>query len=190
MDYTDIQVSVSQEPFLFLRTLTNAAKAHVWGFEADADWQFTDGWRLTAGAGYLKTRYDRFMPEPGRDVSGTGFGTAPEWTFNTALDYDHESAHGRWQAHVDARYLIPPRDFVLRTLPFVGEYPLLGAWAGYSPDSEAWRLRLWVKNLTDTHKPKTNFHWGAGLGPLLDNITVQYETPRRWGLTLDIPFGR
>lgn len=190
MDYTDIQVSVSQEPFLFLRTLTNAAKAHVWGFEADAGWHLAPDWRLSTGAGYLKTRYDQFMPEPGRDVSGTGFGSAPEWTFNAALDYDHENAHGRWQAHVDARYLIPPHDFVLRTLPFVGEYPLVGAWAGYSPKNGAWRLKLWVKNLTDTHKPKTNFHWGAGLGPLLDNITVQYEMPRRWGLTLDIPFGR
>ncbi|HHI88806.1 MAG TPA: TonB-dependent receptor, partial [Hellea balneolensis] len=190
MDYQDIQVSISQEPFLFLRTLTNAAKAHIVGFEADMDWQFAPNWRVSGGAGYIKTRYDRFEPEPGRDLSGTGFGTAPKWTFNGALDYEHADRHGRWQAHIDGHYLIAPDDFVLRTLPFVGQYPVFNGWIGFAPKNRAWQIRLWVKNLGNTHRPKTNFHWGAGLGPLLDNITVQYEPPRRYGLSLSVPFGR
>ena len=72
MDYTDIQVSVSRPPFLFLKSLTNAAKAHIQGFEAEMEAQITDELRIAAAFGYVKTRYDEFIPSPGVDLSGTG----------------------------------------------------------------------------------------------------------------------
>ncbi len=189
MDYTDIQVYISQEPFLFLRTLTNAAKARVWGVEADMNWRASKNLNVGANLGYLKTRYTEFIPEPGRDLSGTGFGTAPELSFSAVVDYQHPLENGTWQTHLDYANQIAPDDFELRTLGFVGSHAVVNAWTGYRPSNGTWAARLWVKNLFDLNKPVTNFHWGAGLGPLLDNVTVQYEKPRRYGITLDYYFG-
>ncbi|MBL4855211.1 MAG: TonB-dependent receptor [Robiginitomaculum sp.] len=190
MDYTDIQVSISQEPFLFLRTLTNAAKARVWGVEADMNWRMTENLNVGASLGYLKTRYTEFMPEPGRDLSGTGFGTAPELSFSAVVDYQHPLKNGTWQTHLDYANQTAPNDFELRTLSFVGSHAIVNGWTGYRPQHGKWAVKLWVKNLFDLNKPVTNFRWGAGLGPLLDNVTVQYEKPRRYGITLDYYFGQ
>ena len=190
MDYTDIQVSISQEPFLFLRTLTNAAKAHIWGLEADMVWQAAPGLNLSANAGYLKTNYDEFTPEPGRDLAGTGFGTAPEFSFSAALDYTKPVLAGEWQLHVDYKNQTAPDDFKLRTIPLTGSHAVVNAWSGYTPANANWSVKLWVKNLADLDKPTTNFHWGAGLGPLLDNVTQQYETPRQYGISFDYAFGQ
>jgi len=188
MDYTDIQVSISREPFLFLRTLTNAAKAHIWGLEMDLVLQATPNLNISANAGYLKTQYDIFTPEPGRDLSGTGFGTAPELSFSAALDYRRALLGGEWQAHLDYKNQTAPDDFKLRTLPFVGSHGIINAWAGFAPADENWSVKLWVRNLANLDKPTTNFHWGAGLGPLLDNVTQQYEKPRSYGLSFDYKF--
>lgn len=189
MDYTDIQVSISQEPFLFLRTLTNAAKAHIWGLEMDMVWQVTPNLNMSAHAGYLKTQYDVFTPEPGRDLSGTGFGTAPELSFSAAMDYRRTWLGGGWQVHMDYKNQTAPDDFELRTIPFVGSHGIINAWMGFAPDHENWSVKLWMRNLANLDKPTTNFHWGAGLGPLLDNVTQQYEKPRSYGLSFDYKFG-
>jgi iron complex outermembrane receptor protein len=189
MDYSDIQVAVSQEPFLFLRTLTNAARAHISGFEADTTVAVDDHLTLSGTAGYLKTRYDQFIPSPGRDLAGTGFGTAPEWSFSAAADYARSfGSAGEWRAHMDVRYAVAPDDFELSTLAFVGEYALANGWVSYAPQEGAWRIKLWVENLTDVNKPEVNFLWGAGLGPLIENETARYQSPRRYGLTLDYRF--
>lgn len=189
MDYTDIQVSISQEPFLFLRTLTNAAKAHIWGLEMDASLQITPNFHINTSAGYLKTSYDEFVSEPGRDLSGTGFGTAPEFSFSTALDYQRDISFGQWRVHVDYKNQTAPDDFALRTIPFVGSHGIVNGWTGFTPTHEKWSVKLWVRNLANLDKPTTNFHWGAGLGPLLDNITQQYEKPRSYGVSFDYTFG-
>ncbi|MCF6219972.1 MAG: TonB-dependent receptor [Robiginitomaculum sp.] len=189
MDYTDIQVSVSKEPFLFLRTLTNAAKARIWGFEVDMAWQVLPDLNLSANAGYLKTRYDEFMPEPGRDLAGTGFGTAPEFSFSAAVDYKRPVMAGDWKIHFDYSNQTAPDDFQLRNLPFTGSHALVNAWTGYTPANANWSVKLWVRNLANFDKPTTNFHWGAGLGPLLDNVTQQHEKPRTYGISFDYQFG-
>ncbi len=189
MDYTDIQVSISREPFLFLRTLTNAAKAHIWGVETDIAWQVTANLNMSANAGYLKTQYDAFISEPGRDLSGTGFGTAPELSFSAALDYRRTLLGGDWKTHIDYKNQTAPDDFKLRTIPFVGSHAIINAWTGFAPENANWSVKLWVRNLANLDKPITNFHWGAGLGPLLDNVTRQYEKPRSYGLSFDYQFG-
>ena len=63
---------------------------------------------------------------------------------------------------------------------------IVNAHPGFKADSGRWGLRLWVKNLFDVNAAEVNFHWGAGLGPLLDNITARYQQPRTYGVTLDL----
>lgn len=190
MDYTDIQVSIADPTFAFLRNLANAASAHIQGFEADITMRPAHGLKISAGLGYLKTRYDSFTPNPGDDRSGTGFGTAPKWTLNASVDYRIPiGEHGHLMTHLDYRDRVVPDDFVFETLAFVGDHATANAWLGYAPKHENWQVKLWVKNLTNADDPQTNFHWGAGLGPLLDNITVQYERPRSYGFALNYKFG-
>ncbi len=194
MDYTDIQVSVSDSEFSFLRSLTNAAKAHVEGFEIDTGFDLGHGFDLAVNLGYLKSRYDDFEPSPGDDRSGTGFGNAPVWTIGASLDYQHEihweSLPGTLDWHFDFTQFTAPDDFVFDTLAFVGDYGLANTALSYQPRNHGWGIEFWVQNLFDVNKPRTNFHWGAGLGPLLDNVTVQYERPRTYGVSVNYTFGR
>ncbi|MBL4871757.1 MAG: TonB-dependent receptor, partial [Robiginitomaculum sp.] len=192
MDYTDIQVSVSRPPFLFLKTLTNAAKAHIYGFEAEMEAQITDELRVSTAVGYVKTQYDEFSPSPGVDLAGTGFGTAPDWTISAALDYTKPlRSGGEIILHTDYTDRSVPDDFApeTRTLTFVGDYAVTNVSAAYRARGGKWKAGLWVKNLFDVNEPAVNFLWGAGLGPLIENETIQYEPPRTYGLTLDYVFG-
>jgi outer membrane receptor protein involved in Fe transport len=191
MDYTDIQVSVSQEPFLFLRRLTNAAKAHISGFEADMAAQITNDLKLTASAGYVRTRYDRFTPRPTLDLSGQSFGTAPVWTFSFATDYRRSLSGGQTlSAHLDYTDRTAPSVTPPDALAFVGDHALFNGALGYGASNGRWRAQLWVKNITNVKKPVASKLWGAGLGPLIENETVRYQLPRMFGLSLTRTFGR
>lgn len=152
-------------------------------------WQVTHELSLSANTGYLKTRYDEFIPAPGRDLSGTGFGTAPEFSFSAAVDYSRPVMGGNWQIHLDYSNQTAPDDFQLRDLPFTGSHALVNGWTGYAPENASWSVSFWVRNLANLDKPTTNFHWGAGLGPLLDNVTQKYEKPRTYGISIDYNFG-
>ncbi len=192
MDYTDIQVTVSRPPFLFLKSLTNAAKAHIQGFEAEMEAQVTDELHVAAALGYVKTRYDGFEPSPGVDLSGTGFGNSPDWTWSATLDYTKPLASGaKFKFHADYTDRSVPDDFAPQSHPltFVGDYAVTNLSTGYVADNGKWQANLWVKNLFDVNDPAVNFLWGAGLGPLIENETISYEPPRTYGLTLEYRFG-
>ena len=191
MDYTDIQVAVSQEPFLFLRRLTNAAKAHISGFEADMAAQITNDLKLTASAGYVRTRYDLFLPRPNLDLSGQSFGTAPVWTFSFATDYRRSLSGGMTvSAHLDYTDRTAPSVTPPDALAFVGDHALFNGSFGLDMTQGNWRALLWVKNITNVKKPIATKLWGAGLGPLIENETVRYQPPRMFGLSLTRTFGR
>ncbi len=192
MDYTDIQVAVNREPFLFLKTLTNAAKAHIQGFEADIEAQLTDNLRVSAAVGYVQTHYDEFEPSPGVDLSGTGFGVAPDWTISATADYTKPLAGGaQVLLHGDYTDRNAPKDFApeTRSLSFVGDYAVTNLSVGYRAANGHWKAGIWVKNLFDVDDPSVNFLWGAGLGPLIENETIQYEPPRTYGVSFEYLFG-
>lgn len=192
MDYTDIQVAVSREPFLFLRSLTNAAEAHIQGFELEVEGQITPELRISTAFGYVKTRYDVFEPSPGVDLSGTGFGIAPDWTLSATVDYVRPLAGGgSWSVHADYTDRRAPDDFAPQTHPlsFVGDYAVSNLSTGYAAKNGKWKAKIWVNNVFDVNKPSVNFLWGSGLGPLIENETVRYEPPRTYGLTLAYMLG-
>ncbi len=190
MDYTDIQASVSRPPFLFLQSLTNAAKAHISGFEADLTARLSNHLNASAVVGYVRTRYDEFSPSPGVSLAGTSFGTAPVWSLSTALDYHRPLTNGgELSAHIDYVNRTAPATVPPGSPGFVGDYGLANGWVGYEPGHGNWQVRLWVKNIADVNLPAVNKLWGAGLGPLIENETVRYEPPRTFGLSFSIQFG-
>ncbi len=190
MDYTDIQVAISRPPFLFLKSLENAAKAHISGFEADLQAQATDRLRLALAAGYTHSRFDRFAPGPGINLAGFSFGTAPVWTYSAAADYTLPLARGGALAlHLDYAGRTAPSRIPPGVLAFVGDYGIANGWLGYEPQDKAWEARLWVRNIFDVNRPAATKLWGAGLGPLIENRTVRYEPPRMAGIDIRFRFG-
>ncbi len=185
MDYTDIQASVSRPPFLFLRSLTNAAKAHITGFEADVSARISPALKLSASTGYVRSRYDRFIPSPGTDLSGTSFGNAPVWTISSAIDYAQPLPGGQTlNAHLDYTNRTAPHKLAPGEPAFVGDYGIFNGAISYGEPNTKWKIALWVKNIGNVQLPMATKLWGAGLGPLIENQTVRYEPPRRFGISL------
>lgn len=189
MDYSDIQVSVSLPPLLFVRQLVNAAEAHIEGVEADFSAALTPSLRLSGSAGYLLTRYDEFMPDPSTDLSGSGFGNAPKWTANVALDYEQPiEGVGDGLLHVDYALVTGPGAFVSNpAFDVVSGYSMLNAFAGLAFGDDRWRVTVWGKNLLDSNEPISSTLWGAGLGLNEHNVYI-YQEPRTFGGTIKVAF--
>ncbi|MFT3763667.1 MAG: TonB-dependent receptor [Pseudoxanthomonas sp.] len=65
--------------------IINAAKAHLYGFEAEVRHRIGADFDWYAGLGYSRTRYDEFNAQAGAsftDYSGYEFAYAPRWTFS------------------------------------------------------------------------------------------------------------
>lgn len=190
MDYTDIQVSISDPRFPYFRLLANAASAHITGFEADIEAQITSGLTVSGAIGHVKTQYDNFKPSDSVDLSGTGFGSSPNWTYSAAVDYTAPlTADLLANLHVDYTDRSVPSDFAPQSHPlaFVGDYGVTNLSIGIEADR--WDAKLWVKNVFDVNDPAVNFVWGRGLGSRIENETVSYEPPRTVGVTLGYRFG-
>jgi len=184
MDYTDIQVSIQVPPLLFVRQLQNAAAAHLQGFEFDGSLALTDNLVLSGSVGYLKSEYDEFKPSPTDDLSGTGFGSHPEWTLSAALDYTHPVPSGELLIHLDTTVITVPDDFQPnRAALDLGGYSTLNGQIAYKSSSGNWRLALWGQNLLDHDDPLSTTVWGAGLGLNRHDVYI-YQPPRSYGLTL------
>lgn len=184
MDYTDIQVSVSVPPMLFVRQLENAASAHIQGFELDGSIALTDNLVFSGGVGYVETEYDEFRPSPTLDLSGTGFGNTPEWTINAALDYTYSLTRGNIQLHVDASIVTVPDDFNTNATALqLGDYSMLNGQIAYETADGDWRFALYGQNLLDHDDPLSTTVWGAGLGPNQHTVYV-YQPPRTFGVSV------
>ncbi|WP_129778393.1 TonB-dependent receptor [Peristeroidobacter soli] len=158
-DYTDLQLT------RFTGTATqlqNAADAEVYGLEVEMEASIGSGWTLMAGASALKSEYVKFdnavsfvtNPVTGLgaqtilDVSGNNLQRTPEFTFNAAVDYRQPLAAGELGFNVgyyfnDGLYFEP--DNQLRQ----PSYSLVNAEVSWSAPNDAYRVRLWAKNLLD-----------------------------------------
>jgi iron complex outermembrane recepter protein len=188
-DYTDIQVGVSLPPLLFVRQLVNAAEAHIQGVELDGSVALTPNLRLSAAVGYLKTEYDEFRPDPATDLSGSGFGNAPEWTSSAALDYERQLGDaGDLLFHLDYANVSGPGDFVSNpAFDVVGGYSLLNGSIGFRSQGGRWSASLWGRNLLDHDSPTSSTLWGAGLGLNQHNVYT-YQAPRSYGISVRFDF--
>jgi iron complex outermembrane receptor protein len=189
MGYTDIQVSISVPPLLFVQQLQNAAEAHIQGFEIDGSYSITENFQISGSAGYLKTEYDDFQPTPDIDLSGTGFGNAPDWTLDAAMDYQYPIADaGDLLFHLDYTTITTPDDFEPnRTALELKGFSTVNGFVAFNSDDNKWRLTLWVKNLLDDVDPTSTTIWGAGLGLNQHSVYI-YQPPRTYGLSLKYNF--
>jgi len=190
--YTDIQRSV----VVFINgasstVVRNAAKATIWGIEAD--WVLRPSPRLefTGNFGYLNTKYNDYFTQNSTggliDVSSTPF-VVPDITLGVAAKYTLPTSFG--DAFLRVSYdLISDRYLMdnavdLRAVRQDG-YGLLGM--RFQMDFDAWDASLAVfgTNLTN----KKYYTGGTGLdGGLGFNYAVT-GTPRMYGISFTKKFG-
>ena len=75
------------------RAVTNAAKATSFGFELEAEARPAKGWTLLASLGYADASIDEWVSDTGVDYGGNCLTYAPRYTYNAAVQYDHESGY-------------------------------------------------------------------------------------------------
>jgi len=185
-DYRDIQLSVltarsnDQGSFPDFR---NAGGGTTRGLELEWRAQLAPWLRWSGHAGYLDTRYDRYI-DNGLDVaSSRHFPNAPRWTAGSALLASWSLGNGaRLQARVDGRYQAqtrPTTDLDPRLLQ--PGYVLWNAGLAWTAPGGRWELALRGENLGDTAYRTSGFVYASGI------ITGYYGPPRTWWLDLSLP---
>ncbi len=151
--WRDQQVSVldPDDPFNTLTITLNAGRSTVKGAELELAWRPTDAWRVSAGVGLLRTRFEDFVSSSG-DFTGAEFPEAPRRTAALASsyrwgsgwfaagdvawtdDYFSTGRPGRRDNPADANVLIPG-------------YARVGVRVGY--EAARWSAIAYVRNLFD-----------------------------------------
>ncbi len=186
-DYDDLQRTVvGTDGF---QTVSNAAQASIKGIELETAWLITDGLLLQANMGYLDAELQNFVnPRGGAGgapsvIDGTRIPYIPKWQRELHLTYDIPMGAGSLTLRGSYRYVgnVESTD---DNLGFPGSsYEEYDASLAYSPDSGAWRVALFGKNLTDNIESSliTN---AANPGWILN----QARNPARYGIELLMEF--
>lgn len=92
MDYTDIQLSVSDRSDPLgppIPRLVNVGSAEITGLESDLLWSMTDNLTLNVAVGYLADiKMGTFIGPDGGVVAATTLPNAPELSYNIGVQYD------------------------------------------------------------------------------------------------------
>jgi iron complex outermembrane receptor protein len=153
-DFRDLQVTtftITESGFIF--ETDNAAKAEIYGIDADGTLRISD--RLVVNGGlvwlpkrdFVEYRNDRF----GDTLSGNKLTRSPEWTVTAAIDYDYPlRAHGIFSARLEYNYR---SDFFYTTsnIPQFAQdsFDLVNIFLKYESRSEKWYLFSSGRNLGD-----------------------------------------
>jgi iron complex outermembrane receptor protein len=202
--YRDIQVQ-AVTPSTGLTTLTNAARAKIYGAEGQYQDRISDSLRFNVGLAWTHARYTSFpnalvtIPKttaaacgtnPNRpcgnsqlagDASGKDMIRTPEFTANVGVTYSQALAGGEVQASANyfhnSGFFWNPNNRLKQPA-----YDIVNAQLSWGPDNGRWRLSLWGKNLTD----ETYFHY---VTDTTSGDAGSYAPPRTWGVRLDLDFG-
>jgi iron complex outermembrane receptor protein len=90
-DFTDLQVSTADiVDGTYVFNVGNAAKAELYGIDADASFQVSARWSVFGGVVWLgKREFVEYVNELDGDIlSGNKLARAPEWSANTAVEYE------------------------------------------------------------------------------------------------------
>ena len=209
-DYTDIQIpgsvacTVSGLPS-FCGVVSNAGKATFKGLEFEGRMRLGGGFSLSASAGYIDARFDRYITNIGgrptdvaqfRKVQNT-----PAFTGNLSATYLAPLGDGDLAFNAGVSYRSKTFQFEIPN-PYIDQagYALVDASVAYTAPGGRWSIGLYGKNLTDeryktsgytfvTINPTTgaiingaNGFPGAALGRE-GTLTAFYGNPRQMFVT-------
>ncbi len=166
--------------------VTNAGRARIRGFEADATLKPCAGFTLTATAAYLDAKYTRFDSAASiggvlLSYAGNRIERTPDWTASATAEYRHAMDHGDLVLSGTASYtgdVHLQADNLDRN--FENGYLLFDARVGYEMEN-GFSLSLWGKNLG-----KKDYRTFARVFAGLDQAV--YGEPRTYGIDLRYRF--
>ncbi len=156
-DYKDQQVSIlrlipdpsSLTGTRILFALSNADEARVYGIDADAKWEVTPDFNLTAQLGLIDAEFTKFITATA-DLSGNKLSLAPKVTATLGANYSMDLGFGILNAQYSASYrskqfFEPTNDPSL----YQDGYWLQNARLGLSFGDDAYEVALFARNLAD-----------------------------------------
>jgi iron complex outermembrane receptor protein len=203
--YSDLQDLQVGQIVNLQSVLTNAAKAKIYGVEADIAVQASEAFEFGGTLAYLHAEFARFCtadptrpmvaPQPGCtdpanpvNLSGFRLPRAPRFTGSGYVGYTFDLANaGSLRARMDARY--QSRTFFTQfNRPTVAQdgYAVVNARLTWSDAPERFSVALWANNLFNKFYYNEVLESGA-FNPVL--IEQSYPAPpRTYGLTASVRF--
>ena len=153
-DYEDLQVTTAVSlPDGFDFGVDNAAKAEVYGVDADMNFSVSERWSVSGGVVWLpKREFVEYQNElTGDTLSGNELVRAPEWSATGAVNYDrplHEygSISVKLEYSYRSGYFFTPEN---EPIFAQGAFGLLNAFLRFEAANEKWYLFASGHNLTD-----------------------------------------
>lgn len=191
--YNNLQVSQFVNG---LQTITNAAKAELYGLDLDAEARVTDGLTITASLELLNAEFTSypnapcFTPNPTggyrscapQDLKGKNLPLAPKVNGTITVDYKRPVSFGVLSANTSythtGRFFLES-DNVLEQKA----YDLLNATLGWSPVSEKFHVSVWGRNLLNEAVIAQGFTAGFQA-----SVTYGGVEPRTFGVTVSAKF--
>jgi len=145
-DYTNQQF-INFDPNTGAQTIQNAKKAASKGFEVEFTYLPADVLQLSAGIGYLDTKYKKLI-KGGLDLSGNKLIAAPKWNINTAIDFNVPFDSFNVTLHADGVYT-SKQFYSPENLPAIAQdaYWIWNARAELENKTRSLVLGLWIKNI-------------------------------------------
>jgi iron complex outermembrane recepter protein len=178
-----------------IQTISNAAKAKIYGVDVDGELVIADGLKLSGGMTLLHSEFTSFpnatvgtarvdangnpvggiILAPG-DASGNELPLAQKFTGTAALDYDRDVSFGK--IHLNGTiYHSSSYHFEADNFLTQGGYSFLNASAGWTSLDGHYTLTAWGRNLLDKHVALTAFTGAFGR-------QISYgQPPRTYGVT-------
>jgi len=153
-DFEDLQVSTltlaGNRPGV---DVANAAKAELYGVDAELSWQISDRLTIAGGAVWLPMReFVRFVDDASNvRISGNDLIRAPEWTANLALNYVQPlEVLGRLTGRLEYGYR-GSHYFTKENDPLYAQdaFALLNLFLRFEPVGERWYVFASGRNLTN-----------------------------------------
>lgn len=191
--YNNLQVSQFVNG---LQTITNAAKAKIYGLDLDAEARVADGLTVTASLELLNAEYISypnapcFTPNPTggyrscapQDLKGKDLPLAPKVNGTITVDYKRPVSFGVLSANTSythtGRFSLES-DNVLEQKA----YDLLNATLGWSPASENFHISVWGRNLLNEAVIAQGFTAGFQA-----SVTYGGVEPRTFGVTVSAKY--
>ncbi len=184
-DYQDIQVqaTVPNPESLFEVILVNAAKAEIYGFEAEMVAQAAEGLELSANVGYANSSIQEVDPAisiPSGIEEGDDLQRTPEWSAGLSAQYTHSTAWGDIYGRIGFTW----QDDIFHTAnndAREGAYGLLDLRLGLQLENGL-EVAVYGINVTDQTYYNSIFVTGGA-------SSVGYPArPAQWGVTLSKNF--
>lgn len=161
-DYTDLQVNVSRQ---LGGNLQNASDAQLKGFELELTAALTPRLQVSAGTGYLDSKYERVMPTVEFSIDNR-LPSTPEWQANASATYRLPvgALSGEIVTRVDWSF-VDDHFVEAQNIPtlFQPSWSVFNAAVTYVHDSGNWEIGLQGRNIADkTYHQHSSGNLSAG----------------------------